>query len=37
MKDLDGLIERIRNLPPEALSRVDEVVANLEKATAARW
>jgi hypothetical protein len=36
VKDLDRLIERIRNLPPEALSRANEVVANLENATAAR-
>jgi hypothetical protein len=35
MKDVDDLIKRIRNLPSEALSRVSEVVATLEKAGAA--
>jgi hypothetical protein len=30
-KELDGLIERIRHLSPEGLSRVAEVVSNLER------
>jgi hypothetical protein len=30
-KELDGLIDRIRHLSPEGLSRVAEVVSNLER------
>lgn len=35
-KDLDGLIERIRHLSPEGLTRVAEVIKSLERATHAR-